>query len=116
MYSHKKRILNEKQPSKYMGEMKRESQKKKYKFLKEKLIKTRHLCPSDHKVKKKVNGGYGEKVLSYYLGGSINWYTSGSIRNVYILRIFKISTKKINMYMNKDTYFHLPTHQPASNQ
>lgn len=76
----KREILNEKQPSKHMDKMKRESQKKKYKPLKEELIKMRHLCPiRSTKFKKKVNGGYGEKgVLSYYLGRSINWYTSGS--------------------------------------
>lgn len=40
----KKENLNEKQPSKQMGKMKGESQKKKYKSLKEKLIKMKHLC------------------------------------------------------------------------
>ena len=44
--------------------------------------------------------GSGERVLSYYVGGNINWYISGSHLEMCIyFEPLAISTKKINMHI-----------------
>ena len=47
----------------------------------------------------------GERVLSYYVGGNINWYISGSHLEMCIyFEPLAISTKKINMHIHKNAF------------
>lgn len=80
----------------WVKKIKRESQKKKYKRLKEKQIRITHFCPiRSTKLKRMLVESMGERVLFYYMGGNINWYISGSQLEMYIyFEPLVISTKK----------------------